>query len=1039
MIVLDYQDLFIVDNSKTVWSVKRYLIDWCEISRQFDIATGYFEIGGLLEIDGKWQNLEKIRILFGDEVTKRTKEVFEKAMNNITYKLDDSVEKEKEINEYLIGVPAIIDAIKDGKIECRVYKKDKFHAKAYITYMKKEYYEHIAEALHIPNGHALVGSSNFTKPGLNQNIELNVQVRQDVNQLQEWYEQHWNESEDITIELLKVLEKHVKEYSPYDIYMRSMYEYFNGQEQTVTEWEKETSSIYPILAQYQKDGYHALIKIANKYNGAFMCDGVGLGKTFIGLMLIERLVLKERKNVVLIVPASTRESVWEVNIRKYIPQILDGFFSFKIINHTDLLLEKNKNLMQKIAEQAECIIIDEAHNFRNRSSNRYRKLYEIIGLHKQKQIFMLTATPINNSFLDFQHLIELFTQRNDSFFKEPPLGIHSVIGHFRKMENSLNEEINNENGTSNPDIYTKEADNIFKSDVLVNELVVQRSRAYVKKSLSKLESDTVIFPKRQPPSVADYSLKKGYGKLIEHFTNSFYRYDKKTKKIKPILFLAVYCPYDEPYFISDISKIDEMKKGRQMQVVNLVRMLLLKRFESSAAAFEETSIRIFVRLYRFVSKYSDEKTNNILDRFINRKSYIIDYVNDRYFKENDKDIEEADDDFPDYVWETEENLNKNDFDIEQMIIDTLSDLEVLAVFIDDLRDFTSEHDDKVQVLSRLLSKDIKLTDKKVIIFTEYRATAQYIYKILKEKGFENIYELDGQTKVDRRDIITRFSPYYNDATSKDVKDEIKILISTDVLAEGLNLQDATCLINYELHWNPVKLMQRIGRVDRRRNIIIENKILNDHPELENDRENVYYWNFLPPQELENLLSLYETVAKKTLRISKAFGIEGKKLLTPDDDYDALREFNTAYEGAETKDEEMILAYEELIKQNLNYDELIKELPKRIYSGKIKINKKGIFFCYRLPIKVDDNNWDINSGICKWYLLNIEDNVIEEFTYNIWKQIKSSEQEIRIVSITAGDFIKYKKVIDNHIRKTYLKAVQAPIGVKQKLISWMELY
>ena len=151
-------------------------------------------------------------------------------------------------------------------------------------------------------------------------------------------------------------------------------------------------------------------------------------------MLIERFVKKERKNVGLIVPASARVSVWETTIKKYIPEILEGFFPFKIINHTDILLEKNENLMRQIAEQAEICIIDEAHHFRNRSSNRYRKLFEMMGTGRQKQMFMLTATPINNSFLDLQHLIELFTHRQDDYFASAPLGIHCLSGQFKRME-----------------------------------------------------------------------------------------------------------------------------------------------------------------------------------------------------------------------------------------------------------------------------------------------------------------------------------------------------------------------------------------------------------------------------------------------------------------------------------------------------------------------------------------------------------------------------------------------------------------------------
>ena len=133
------------------------------------------------------------------------------------------------------------------------------------------------------------------------------------------------------------------------------------------------------------------------------------------MMLIERFVKKERKNVVLIVPAAARIPVWETTIKKYIPEVLSGFSKFVIINHTDLLLEKNQDLMDSITQEGEIIIIDEAHHFRNRSSNRYRKLFEMMGAGCSKQMFMLTATPINNSFLDLQHLIELFSQRKEDY------------------------------------------------------------------------------------------------------------------------------------------------------------------------------------------------------------------------------------------------------------------------------------------------------------------------------------------------------------------------------------------------------------------------------------------------------------------------------------------------------------------------------------------------------------------------------------------------------------------------------------------------
>lgn len=545
---MPHSNLYTVDNSAEDRSVKSYLRDWCSVSKQMDIATGYLEIGGLLELDGHWQNLDKIRIILGNEVTKRTEDVIKQAVTALLSRLKNSVDSEQEKNEFLFGVPAILEALKSGKIECRVFDKSKFHAKAYITYFRDDYRNQFIHSMNIPAGYALVGSSNFTKAGLTQNIELNVQIKDDVEQLQEWFDLHWEQGTDITEAVLSIIEKHCKEYSPYEVYLRSMFEYFKTREETISEWENNDSVIYPGLAQYQRDGYNSMVEIANRYNGAFCCDGVGLGKTFIGMMLIERFVKKERKNVVLIVPASARISVWETTIKKYIPEILEGFYPFKIINHTDLLLDKNQNLMDQIAQQAEIVIIDEAHHFRNRASNRYRKLFEMMNEGPTKQMFMLTATPINNSFLDLQHLIELFTHRKEDYFAAAPLGIHSLSGHFKKMEAKLN-------ASSATGDASDVSDEIFRGDQLVNQLVVQRSRAYVKKSLSVAEGANVLFSVRQPPIVANYSLKLSYGKLIDDFMQSFYRKDRETGRPITILSLAVYSPYEDEYYIGDKSKM----------------------------------------------------------------------------------------------------------------------------------------------------------------------------------------------------------------------------------------------------------------------------------------------------------------------------------------------------------------------------------------------------------------------------------------------------------------------------------------------------
>lgn len=1017
-------DLFIVDNSHSEWKVQKYLSEWCELAKSFDIATGYFEIGSLLSLDGKWQKLEKIRILMGDEVSRRTKQSFIDGLKEINSKLDQSIEKEKEENDFLEGVPKIVEAIKNKKIDCKVYKARKFHAKAYITHSKFD----------VVGSAALVGSSNFTLPGLTDNVELNVQIRSEVDQLQEWFEKHWNEAEEVTPEILKTIERHTEEYSPFEVYAKALNEFFRGHELTESEWEMNESKIYPILDQYQKEGYHALLKIASRYNGAFLCDGVGLGKTFIGLMLIERLLMRENKRVVLIVPKAARKPVWEFTIKNYLPKILNGFLPFRIINHSDLTRTASSDIdwpevIESVKEQAEVILIDEAHHFRNRDTDSYSKMFDAA---EGKQLFLLTATPINNSLLDLQHQIELFSRREENYFGDAPLGIHSIRGHIIKLEKALQRIVGTQEieGVS---IDAEEAKNVLANDNLFNSIVVQRSRNYVKESQTKMGGAEVLFPKRNPPIVINYSLEKTYGKLLNDLKTAF-------NKEEPLLDLVIYYPLR--HYKGPDTSIDPMQEGRQKQVVGLIRTLLLKRFESSRQAFEFSCEDLLLKLITFVRKHNEE----ICTRWEKQHKDILNHIKEHLINRGRLEEEEAEEDFlPEELLQKIDTLSEEEYDIPTIIQKTLLDMDQLAVFIKDLLEIKSNKDDKLENLIIKLKEDKLLKKNKVIIFTEYLTTAQYIHKELKSRGFSQVDEVDSSAKRDRGDIINSFSPYYNGSTSSDIrnmgKEETRILISTDVLAEGLNLQDATLLINYDLHWNPVRLMQRIGRIDRRLNKEIEEKIIKDHPEYINVRGITQYWNFLPPDELNDVLSLYEKVTRKTLRISKIFGIEGKKLLTPDDDYEALKEFNTGYEGTTTLMEKLHLEYQELIQKNPDLLSKIKNLPLKIFSGKQHISSgaKGVFFCYLLPAKdVSTDDWLEDAGFTKWYLFDIESNKIIDDPTEIIEHIRCNIDTPKKQIISKESLKEIRQKIDMHIKNTYLKSVQAPIGVKAVLKAWMEL-
>lgn len=1028
-------DLFIVDNSDEDWKVLDYLAEWSEISHKFDIATGYFEIGALLALDGKWQKLDQIRILMGDEVTKRTHHALVEGLTRVGQLLDQSLEREKQKNDFLIGVDQIVQAIASGKIQCRVYVKKKFHAKAYITHSK----------LAVVGSSALVGSSNFTYPGLTGNVELNVQLRREIEELQAWFDAHWEEAEDATTEVIKVMERQTRGYLPFDVYAKSLQAYFNNYQESAGDWERKQSRMYPILDQYQRDGYGSLRKIGGKYGGAFLCDGVGLGKTFIGLMLIERLVKFERKKVLLVVPKSGRESVWEANLRRYLPELFGEFSNLVLINHTDLQrggewIEK----IQRLKEQADVIVIDEAHHFRNPTNKKDNSRYwQMQALAKDKQVFMLTATPINNSLIDLQHLIEHFTQRQPHYFKDT-LGIHSLPGHFRKLEKELSERMGSE--LLQGELTGMESVDILSHDILLRELVVQRSRAYVKKSQMTAGANAALFPLREAPKVAAYSVKKSYGKLLDMVEKAF-------NKKRPLFTLPMYYPL--AYSIGPVE--DGFEDNRQKQVVGLIRILFLKRFESSSSAFEASCQQLLRKVMAFVQVNSITRHElAAMERWRIHQEELLGDVQKRqhqlFGNDADEEVEQEVDVIPEEMLAAVELLDREQFDVPQMLSESLQDLNQLAEFLNELRQFKPSHDDKLNALIQLLKTDPVLKKHKVMIFSEFSATARYLARELAKAGIKGIDQIDSATKRNRGDVIRQFAPYYNNMSSQALVEkgqtETRILIATDVLSEGLNLQDATRLINYDLHWNPVRLMQRIGRVDRRMNPDIEKALLKDHPGVKSIRGTVAYWNFLPPGELDELLNLFKKVSNKTLLISKTLGIEGKQLLRPEDDFAPIRDFDHQYEGEPTALETMHLEYQRLLVSHPDLPERLQNLPGRVFSGKAHVQQgsRAVFFCYGLPGKdhavtaplVESDGWTVAAGRTEWLLLDLQNATVLDEAAAIDKLIQSEPDTPRQCQIAQPTLSEARGKVEKHIKNGYLRKVQAPLGVLPQLIAWMEL-
>ena len=623
------RELFIVDNSVSGWTGLRYLEEWSGIAKAFDIATGYFEIGALLALDGNWQGLDKIRILMGVETTHRTrKAILEAVRTQALERLDESMEEDKEGNPFLHGVPAILDSLRAGQIECRVYDKDKFHAKAYITHAKLE----------VVGAQALVGSSNFTRPGLTKNVELNVQIQsaREVAQLQEWFETHWNEATEITEAVVKTISRHTHLYSPFDVYAKALQEFFRGHELTATEWDETRSRMFPQLDRYQKEAYWALMKIARQHGGAFLCDGVGLGKTFIGLMLIERLILHEGKRVVLFAPKATKEGVWEPHLRQWLPHIggVGGgadFSNLAVFSHTDLGRKGDyQDRFERIAELADVVVIDEAHHFRNPGRqgdpdrevepSRYYRMFELLdNTERPKTAFMLTATPINNRLSDFRHMAELFTRRDEAYFAGT-IGVNNLRAHFNQMEGMLRSRL----GQDEADVaeHMTAAQGILFTDQVFRHLVVQRSRAYARESQIREHGKAATFPVRRDPQVAAYSIRKTYGHMLELFENAF-------AKERPLFTLPMYYPLH--WYKGPEKEIDPLEENRQRQVVGLIRTNFLKRFESSVAAFELSCDRLLKKLLAFLEVHSEsDAEKKRLERWKAQNADVLGYTLQRH-------------------------------------------------------------------------------------------------------------------------------------------------------------------------------------------------------------------------------------------------------------------------------------------------------------------------------------------------------------------------------------------------------------------------
>ena len=784
--------------------------------RNLDIATGYFRIEAWLCLENAMNQLAQLRLLIGRDPSILAAErdridLVRFFRKDIQTHLEDS-----EFNStYKNQINRLIAYLERDNVQVRLFgvngdKHQFLHAKAYI-------FDH----------YSIVGSSNFTPSGLKGNTELNIinSVNAVARDLRfGWFNNFWNdESVDLDykqklIDVLNASKFGSKPYTPYQVFLKALYELFKD-DSIIGEGDRTTLD----LASFQHEGFERAVKLIEKHRGCIVADAVGLGKTFIGLRVLDYYLSKLRRpryvpKALIICPAQLRDLVW---LKK-----LDEFgIKANIVSQEEI---GRKDFDMSLYRYHDLVVVDESHNFRNSGTNRYKNLQKLLGSGKRdKRVLLLTATPINNSIFDLYHQISLLTRSQDTYYRSE--GISNLSTHFKAL-----------------------AKGIIESTDLLMETTVRRSRQDVIRRQEageeiKINGVLIKFPKRKLEQFT-YNFEDSFAGL---YANLAEQIDQ--------LHLA---PYNIKAFKRTKQKADEDEIKRNDALVALQKALYLKRLESSLIAFKN-SIQNQRNFQEYFSKALE--SGKLLDSK-NFRKFILGYLSE---EDSNFDISEMAEllnpiETKDYQFSQLQSTIKQDIDTLNDIIKTLNKIEENV-------NTGSDYDQKLIAFKELFKENLK--DQKVLVFFYYKDTANYVYQELskdkewlKAMGNPNIDLITGDTPTaQRKDKVKRFAPKANaeqiQEEGESVTNPIQILLSTDVLSEGQNLQDAGILINYSLHWNPVRMIQRAGRIDR----------------LGSEYENLTIYNCFPEEGLETLLRLVERLQIRIATIDREVGLDASVL------------------------------------------------------------------------------------------------------------------------------------------------------------------
>ena len=846
----------------------------------FDVLVGYFRASGFFKMQEALEPVEKIRILVGLNVDRYTVKIIDRLTNEQKYAaistvegkeiIADDIEREFETaassEQVEKGVRVFIEWLKSGKLEMRMYTKAPIHAKVYI--MRKD-----QETVPDTFGSVITGSSNFSEAGLVNNLEFNVELKDyaDVKFALDKFEELWQQGTDIRDTYIEAVEQHTwlrDDITPYELYLKTLYEFFKEE---INADKENFETLLPdgyMRLQYQIDAVTQARQKLDAYNGVFISDVVGLGKTYICAMLANSF---NRNTYKLIVCPPVLVDYWKSVLQE-----------FDVARCDVESLGKLDKIIAKGTDKYSYVFVDEAHRFRNSDTASFTLLHQIC---RGKKVVLISATPINNYTSDVENQIYLFQPKQSGTIN----GIKNIEGFFRGLNARLYKK---EKGSAEYMSILRENSEIIR-DKLIREVMIRRTRSEIQEYyVDDLEKQGLSFPKAGCPEKIIYSFD-------EDTNDAFNQTISIIKEFK-------YSRYTPLLYLKNNKKYASMLVS-QHNMGGFMKGILVKRLESSFYAFQKTLERFIESYEKFIEM---TKTGKI---YISKKVNVYDLLDDGNTAKLMYLIEQQD------VMEFDtKEFNSQFFRDLQSDLAQLKSMQFIWSMI--------KTDPKLNEFKLNLTTNPLIKKRKAIVFTESTETAQYLYENLKDIYGERVIYFSGQSSSSLKiEIEDSFNPKFMDKNN----DKYDLLITTDVLAEGINLHRANVLINYDLPWNPTRIMQRVGRINR----------------VGTEFDRIYVFNFFPTAQSKQQMPLEERILEKLQAFHDTLG-EDFKYLSDEEEVSSKKLFEDLNSDLDSEEVSTNpeLAYLAVIRQVRDNDQklfaLIKRLPKKAKAGKVsdKVSK-----------------------------------------------------------------------------------------------------